>query len=201
MTDGPYNQNYFFSTIENDSYDDYNYSDLEAMYMEEDQDSQYQDLESSFNNSTQNDTNLENTIVQNEMNVNNSLQKENNKKSKKKQNSSKILKNFTCKRSHKRQIKLPFDSTKFQKQYYKMITGGKPKRARKELICIYHKMICEKYKNIRSLKREEYRQINNYFNGFANQQNIILKAIKELIDEGKIDYEKDYKKYILNNNK
>ena len=199
MTDSPYGQNNLFS-IENDSYDDFNYSDLEAMDMEEDQDFQYQQLESTFNIPTQNDINFENAIVQNEMNVNNLFQNDNNNKiSIKKQNSSKILKN--SKRSHKRQIKLSSDSAKFQKQYYKSVTGGKPKRARKELVCIYHKMICEKYKNIRPLKRDECRQINNYFNGFANQQHIILKAIKELIDERKIDYEKDYKKFINNKNK
>lgn len=173
---------------------DFNYFDFETGNTDEEESHIYQnqELKSLTNISTVNDIDPKNIIVQNQTNENKEPQKDHIKKYIKKQNSTKILKVPTHKRIPKCQIKLSNKGEEFQKNTYKTLNGGSRKRARKEPILRYHIIIREKYPSIRPLKRDHFRQINNYFNDFADQQHIILKALKESIKEGIINYEKDY---------
>lgn len=189
-------QNNSFLTKENNppsDFDYFDYFDYETSNIDEEEsiNDQNQQLESLTNITTVNDINTRNIIVQNQINENNALQKDHIKKHIIEQNSSKVLK-IPSKRKPKRQIKLSNNGEEFQKKTYKLLNGGKHKRARKDLILKYHIIICEKNKDIRPLSRNHCRQINNYFNDFADQQHIILEEIKNSIEEGKINYEKDY---------
>ena len=74
-----------------------------------------------------------------------------------------------------------------------ILKHDKTAKIRKELVIKYHKMACEKNHLIRKIPRNEYRSINRYFNTFADQSYLILNTIQELINDGKINYEEEYR--------
>ena len=84
------------------------------------------------------------------------------------------------------------NAQRFQKNYYKLITKGKHKVVRKELIVRYHRMVYNLNIGVRPLLRDPTRIVNVYFNTYADQESLILSALNQLILQGAIDYEIDY---------
>ena len=97
------------------------------------------------------------------------------------------------KRRPKETITLTPQADMFKKEINLLFTHDIQKNARKELILKYHKMIYERYKFIRPAVRSEYRSINHYYNAFAPQAFFILRGFQELRAEGRLNYEEDYR--------
>ncbi|KAK8890629.1 hypothetical protein M9Y10_035410 [Tritrichomonas musculus] len=95
------------------------------------------------------------------------------------------------KRKESEKVQLTASGTTFRKRFYRFLTHGMKKIARKELILKYHGMICQRYSFIRNVQRDEYRSIKKYFNKHADQELYILKALQELKNEGLLNYEED----------
>lgn len=96
-------------------------------------------------------------------------------------------------RSHKKIIPLHNDGKRYKRHFYRKLNQNDRKTARKELVLKYHNIARQRNPRIRRVLRDEYRNINNYFNNFADQEILIMQTIQELIDEGIIDYDGDYR--------
>lgn len=103
-------------------------------------------------------------------------------------------------RRPKEQIMLNEFSMRFYKNMCYILRGNSEESIRKELVLKYHKIACQRNPMIRRVKRKEYRSINRYFNSFVDQQYMILQTFIGMINDGVINYEKDYSVLISKKN-
>lgn len=96
-------------------------------------------------------------------------------------------------RAPKEIIELNQYSMRFYKNMCYILKGSSEETIRKEIVLKYHKIACQRNHMIRKVKRDEYRSINKYFNAFIDQQYLILQTFQEMINEGIINYEEDYR--------
>lgn len=88
------------------------------------------------------------------------------------------------KRSPKEKIILTPQAEKFRNRIYRFISNGEKKIVRKELIYMFHEMVRQRDHSLRIICRNEYRSIKKYFNAFADQEQIIMKGLRELKEQG-----------------
>lgn len=82
--------------------------------------------------------------------------------------------------------------------FYEKITGSKKRKNKKELIIYrYHLLVLVKLNDptLRDTNRDEFRSIKLYFIHFANHEISIISVINSLVNEDKINYQRDLKEY------
>lgn len=95
----------------------------------------------------------------------------------------------------KTKVELTFEGKQLQDSIYNLIKNKKDDRVLKQCIFSYHKKAMENDCRVTTIKLEENRNVNIYFNNHSGERLFIIEQYKQMQDNGIINYEIDRKKY------
>lgn len=89
------------------------------------------------------------------------------------------------KRKKKTHIDLTIEAQELNRTLQRLFTTKK--KIRKELLIKYIMKACDKNKELRKIKRCEKRSFGLFYNNHADQKELIIQTLKELINDGEIN--------------